>query len=222
MKSFERDHVRHLRGPSDAIARVLDFFRLTPNIITLTGLILTIPMAIALATGHLTLGLILFGISALTDFCDGALARYQDAPMHAVDRANQALKPMLFRRGKTEEGNLSGAALDPLTDKVRYFFALFAIGLGIIWWPLLIPGCVFAVVLTVLRIVYGKGKANMYGKYKAATEIAVIAALGLSALGVPYLYWPANLLLIAATILGGLSLGGQIYSHRQKRKNASS
>src|SRR5258708_39445906 len=49
--------------------------RLSPDHMTTFGLVLAVPAAVAVATGHLGLGLVLLIASAVHDLLDGALAK---------------------------------------------------------------------------------------------------------------------------------------------------
>src|SRR5262245_2965689 len=57
------------------IADTLAFFRLTPNILTVTGVLLNAAVAFVLAQGRFFLGGWLFLVVSMTDLLDGILAR---------------------------------------------------------------------------------------------------------------------------------------------------
>jgi CDP-diacylglycerol--glycerol-3-phosphate 3-phosphatidyltransferase len=57
------------------VGRALGRSRITPNMLTILGLILTVSVTIALATGHLIIGGILVLVTSVFDMFDGALAR---------------------------------------------------------------------------------------------------------------------------------------------------
>ncbi|HJV32522.1 MAG TPA: CDP-alcohol phosphatidyltransferase family protein, partial [Patescibacteria group bacterium] len=133
-------------------------------------------------------------------------------------------KHWMRRRGKTEEeAILSGAAFDPFVDKVRYFGALLALGVGRLWWPLIALGGLFALALTigrpiVTRLKLSKGKANWLGKHKVHVEAALIAWL---------VFVPASVLpkgddvLLALASLGGAgSFATQAWTVWRNRRNA--
>jgi phosphatidylglycerophosphate synthase len=198
----------------------------TPNRITALGLVLALLAALMFFSGAIAVGALLCTLSFLTDFLDGALARYQDERMTDADRAAEADKHWMDRRGKTEDGGVfSGAAFDPLVDKVRYFSALLALdGLTRLWWPLIAAGGLFAVLLTVGRPIVAalklsKGKSNWLGKHKVHVEAALLAWLVfVPAAGRDHAF--ADFLLLLATLGGGASLAGQAYSVWKDRKNA--
>jgi CDP-diacylglycerol--glycerol-3-phosphate 3-phosphatidyltransferase len=60
------------------VGRALGRSRITPNMLTILGLILTLSVTIALATGHLILGGVLVLVTSVFDMFDGALARATD------------------------------------------------------------------------------------------------------------------------------------------------
>ncbi len=72
-----------LRGRSriapilDPVAAWLSKARLTPTIVTLAGLAVTIVGAVVIATGTYTLGAVLAAVGSLLDALDGPLARHQ-------------------------------------------------------------------------------------------------------------------------------------------------
>ncbi len=70
------DRVRALtRNLSRSAALVLGKLGLTPNLLTIIGYVLTLPVAYVLATGKLQLGGVLVALSSLFDSLDGSLAR---------------------------------------------------------------------------------------------------------------------------------------------------
>lgn len=214
-----------LRRLSDWAARGLDAVPgTTPNRVTALGLILALLATFSFAVGGIALGAIFCAASYLTDFLDGALARYQDGRMTPEEREAERHKHWMRRRGKTEEeAILSGAAFDPFVDKVRYFGALLALGIGRLWWPLIALGGLFALALTigrpiVTRLKLSKGKANWLGKHKVHVEAALVAWL---------VFVPASVLpkgddvLLALASLGGAgSFGTQAWTVWRNRRNA--
>lgn len=62
--------------PLDYIARGLEATGISPNALTLIGFLLTVLVAVILATGNLLLGGLLLIFAALFDTLDGALARH--------------------------------------------------------------------------------------------------------------------------------------------------
>jgi phosphatidylglycerophosphate synthase len=191
MAWHEADHFRGIRGFSDRCASW--FAWATPNLITLASLVLTVPMIWSFATGRIALGATCFVLSAIGDFLDGAVARYQHDRMSVDERLAQGEKNFLLQRGQSE----GGLNLDPFTDKVRYFGALIPLGWSLLDGRLLGPSIAIAAGLTVgrpllkwlivrLRLpeAQGVGKANKFGKFKAHVEIGLIALLIISHAGV--------------------------------------
>jgi len=214
-----------LKRLSDWTARGLDAVPgTTPNRVTALGLVLALLATALFAAGAIALGAAICALSYLTDFMDGALARYQDARMTDAEREAERGKHWMLRRGKTEEGAiLSGAAFDPFVDKVRYFGALLTLGVGRLWWPLIAAGGVFALALTigrpiVTRLKLSKGKANWLGKHKVHVEAVLLAWL----VFVPAAVLPfADDALLALASLGGAgSFLSQAYSVWRARKDA--
>jgi phosphatidylglycerophosphate synthase len=211
-----------LRRMSDWAAARLDAIPgATPNRVTAMGLVLALIATFMFATGGIVLGAVFCTLSYVTDFLDGALARYQDDRLTDADRETESRKNWLAKRGKTEdEAIFSGASFDPFVDKVRYFGALITLGLGRLWWPLVAIGGFFALALTIGRPVVtklklSKGRANWLGKHKVHVEAALLVWL---------VFVPADRLplggniLLALASLGGLgSFAAQAWSVYRKR-----
>ena len=71
------DRLRRIFAPLLAkVAGVLDALGLTPNALTIIGLVLNLAVAAVLATGHLRVGGALVLVASLFDGLDGALARH--------------------------------------------------------------------------------------------------------------------------------------------------
>src|SRR5689334_15806072 len=85
MSWHEKDHFTSVRPFSDRCASW--FAWTTPNLITLASLVLVAPMCWAFTTGRIVLGAAFFTLSAVGDFLDGALARYQHDRMTADEQA---------------------------------------------------------------------------------------------------------------------------------------
>ncbi len=88
---------RRARGVADGVARAIAYSWLTPNHLTLVGLILTIGVAVVISTGQLLVGGVLMVVVALFDMLDGALARVQARKSHfgafldsTIDRFSEA------------------------------------------------------------------------------------------------------------------------------------
>lgn len=204
---------------SDGVLRQAGAFaRIPPNVLTLSGGLLAIPMILAFQ-GHLVaLGAILFTACSLIDWLDGALARYQQR-CHAAGRLDlRSHRRETFRLGPTELGK----KIDPFIDKIRYFAALFPLGWNalphfVIWATLF-----FALALTFGRVVVEwrwrlMPGANAWGKFKVYAEIIAIALLVFLAAGLPCEV-PAQIACIAATALGGVSFLTQTLSVLRQRK----
>ncbi len=214
-----------LRRLSDRSAAALDAVPgMTPNRVTALGLVLAMLAALMFALGAVAFGAVFCAASYLTDFLDGALARYQDERMTDEGRAAEGAKGWLDRRGKTEDGGfLSGAAFDPFVDKARYFGALLPLGLDRLWWPLIAAGAFFALALTLwrplaVRLRLSKGRSNWLGKHKVHVEAALLAWLVfIPAAALPY----ADDAILGLASLGGAgSFLGQTYSAWKNRANA--
>ena len=216
MKWHEKDRFASLRGLSDFCAR--PFARIPPNMVTLFGAILVLPMFWAFWNGHTLLGGICFGLSTLTDFLDGALADYQKRHLSEIERRREASMPEFLRRGPTD----LGAAFDPFVDKIRFFAALASLGWSLFPLWLRWSAATLALILTLGRLVVGKTKANRWGKYKTFAEIGLISALVLRSIGIPIPMSALNALLASAVGLAFMSVMGQIQTWLAKRKNASS
>lgn len=205
---MSNDVLRH----SGALARV------PPNLVTLAGGALVLPMFWAYLEGFILFGTLLFTVSQLTDWIDGALARYQKREHEAGRLDLKASRREWLRLGPTELGK----KLDPVIDKCRYFAALLPLGWNLLPHVLIWCALAFAASLTffreVVRWLWGlKPGANAVGKYKVYVEIGVIACLVFRALWAP-LGIPALVLFIAATALGGGSLFTQAQSIRRQVK----
>lgn len=213
-----------LRRISDWAARRLDPIPgATPNRVTAVGLALALIAIIMFAVGSLILGAVFCALSYLTDFLDGALARYQDDRLTEEERETERGKNWMARRGKTEEEAIfSGASFDPFVDKVRYFGALFTLGIGRLWWPLIAVGGFFALALTigrpiVAKLKLSKGKANWLGKHKVHVEGALIAWLVF--IPATSLSWGDDVLLALASLGGIGSFATQAWSIYRKSSN---
>lgn len=219
-------HGGWLRRLSDRAAGWLDAMPgMTPNRVTAAGLSFALIATLLFSIKALALGALFCTMSYLTDFLDGALARYQDARMTDEERQAERPKHWMLRRGKTEDGAIfSGAAFDPFVDKVRYFGALLPLGLGRLPWWLIILGGAFALALTIgrpiaVRMGLSKGKANWLGKHKVHVEAALIAWL----VFVPAAVLPRadDVLLALATLGGAASFLSQAHAAWRARKDAS-
>ncbi len=206
------------RFSDDVLRQAGPFARIPPNILTLCGGLLTIPMIFAFRANAVLLGSILFTLCSLIDWLDGALARYQQRLADA-GRLQIALRSEWIRLGPTELGK----KMDPVFDKFRYYGALLPLGWHTLPHTLIWISIGVALALTVFRELVRlrwniKAGANSYGKIKVYLEIGVIACLVFRTLGVP----PELLIFLAATGLGATSFVSQGWSiHRQLKQNRS-
>jgi phosphatidylglycerophosphate synthase len=214
-----------LRRLSDRAAEGLDAMPgMTPNHVTAAGLSFALLATLLFSVGGVGLGALFCAMSYLTDFLDGALARYQDARMTPEDRAAEGAKHWMLRRGKTEDGAIfSGAAFDPFVDKVRYFGALLPLGLGRLPAWLIAAAGVFALALTIGRPIVAKmrlskGKANWFGKHKVHVEAVLVAWLVL--VPAATLAHVDDVLLALATLGGAASFISQAHTAWRARKDA--
>jgi len=217
-----------VRLVSDGSAKWVDKIPgMTPNRMTYFGLLLALGATYFFLTGLIIRGAIFCTLSYVTDFLDGALARYQDERMTEEERQAQRSRHWMARRGKSEttldNPIFTGAAFDPFVDKVRYFGAVLPLGIGRLWWPLLALGGLFALALTIGRPIVAKlnlskGKSNWLGKHKVHVEAVLLAWL---------VFVPAtfagkadDVLLALATLGGAVSFAGQAYSVWKNHKDA--
>lgn len=213
-----------LRRMSDWVAERLDMIPgATPNRVTAMGLLLALIAIFLFAVGSIALGAIFCTLSYLTDFFDGALARYQDDRLSEAERQIEGDKNWMARRGKTEDQAIfSGASFDPFVDKVRYFGALLTLGLDRLWWPLIAIGGFFALVITIgrpiaIKFKLAKARANWLGKHKVHVEAALLTWLVF--IPATTLPWGDDILLAVASLGGVGSFATQAWSIYRKRSN---
>lgn len=137
---------------------------ITPNMLTLFGLVLNIAVAVLLATGHLVAGGIMVIVAGLFDLLDGALARI------------------------TGKMSPFGAFLDSVVD--RYSEAVVLLGLFLYYYPqpgnqgLISVVLIYAILFGSMMISYARARAgalhiqNEVG-LMARPERIVLIALGL-------------------------------------------
>ncbi len=186
--------------------------RLTANRVTLTGLFLCIPMTLFYLLDFFWLATVVLVVSATFDFADGALAHYQQGsrpPLSLESERRLGVLARIKERGVTHLGK----SLDPITDKVRFFSALYVLGWGIVSGWLIIALTGVALALTVMRPIkrwlkMGDGRSNRFGKFKVGAEYV---ALGLLVL-YPTFQIFLDVTLIAALTLGVCSLLGHVLS----------
>ena len=192
--------------------------RIPPNAVTLLGALLSCPMYFAFEANLVFWGAILFTISSIIDWLDGALARYQQR-LHKAGRLDlRRHRSEWFQLGPTERGKM----LDPFIDKFRYFAALVPLGRDALPHPLIWAAAGIAASLTALRaLTEWKWRiqlgANLWGKFKVYGEILTISLLVFTAVGAP-LEKAAFSMFVAATALGLVSLVTQGLSARRLRR----
>lgn len=76
MSSFQELRRKAARIITDPIIPVVSKLRLTPNMMTIIGMVLNLVAAVIVGLGHLLAGGIVFLVAAFFDMLDGALARY--------------------------------------------------------------------------------------------------------------------------------------------------
>jgi CDP-diacylglycerol---glycerol-3-phosphate 3-phosphatidyltransferase len=157
---------------------------ITPNMLTLFGLVLNIGVAVLLATGHLVAGGVMVIVAGLFDMLDGALARI------------------------TSRMSAFGAFLDSVVD--RYSEAVVLLGLFLYYYPqpgnqgLISVVLIYAILFGSMMISYARARA---GALHIQNEVGLMARperIVLIALG---LLFPTVLLL---PILWILAIGTQI------------
>lgn len=204
------------------LRRTGPFVLAPPNLVTLAGGLMAVPMCMAYLAGATWLALSLFVAGLLTDWLDGALARYQTRylPGLVASDAERGRSEWL-RLGPTELGK----KIDPVVDKLRYFGALWPLGWHVLPHALLWVSLGLALTLTAFRPLVSwrwglKPGANAVGKVKVYVEAAAIACLSFLAAGAP-IRWLALVLCVAATALGAASLvtQGQSILRQLKSRN---
>lgn len=165
-----------LRGRSrlapilDPIASLLGKMRLTPTIVTVLGLLVTIVGGVLIASGRYVAGASVSGVGSLLDTLDGALARMQGT---ASDK---------------------GAFIDTMSDRFGEVAVLVGLAFSLRSDETGLMLCVFALT-TSLLIPYVRSKAESWGAEgrggwmgRAERVILVLLGVGLSGLGLPVLH----------------------------------
>ncbi len=132
-------------------------------------------------------------LSFLTDWWDGALARFQqsDEPVMSREREEElSVWKRMNHRGVTNMGR----ALDPVVDKIRFIGLLWTVGLERVDKGIVFAITLLALALTLVRPVkrwlkLDTGGANQWGKYKVYAEVVFIVIL---VFGTRPLYWGDN------------------------------
>lgn len=197
------DSIVYLKKRSPFLRRVVDLLPawVTPNVVTVFRTVLIVPAVWLLIEGKYWPALLVFGLAALLDFVDGALAEIRDI--------------------KT----VFGAFLDPLSDKVLVCGFLIAVLPKLPWLfiPLTALVCLGAAGITVTRIVklatvrradQSVIAAKPAGKMKMISEVAaviIIVGFGLG-LGLAAALWIGGAILLIGGILGLMSFHSQLGS----------
>lgn len=144
------------------VGRVLGRSRITPNMLTIVGLLLTLGVTVTLATGHLVWGGILVLLTSAFDMLDGALAR------------------------ATERNSKFGAFFDSTID--RYSEALIFLGLLLYYQRVqgsqVAIGLVYLAIIGSLMVSYTRARAEALGLeckvgILARPERIILLSLGL-------------------------------------------
>ena len=76
MSNFQELRKKAARFITDPLVPLISKLKLTPDLMTLIGLIFNLAAAVVIGFGHLFLGGVIFLLAGLFDMLDGALARY--------------------------------------------------------------------------------------------------------------------------------------------------
>ena len=76
MSNFQELRKKIARLITDPLVPLISKLKLTPDLMTLIGLIINLIAAVVIGSGHLFLGGVIFLLAGLFDMLDGALARY--------------------------------------------------------------------------------------------------------------------------------------------------
>lgn len=164
-----------LRGRSrlapilDPIARGLGKMRLTPTVVTILGLLVTIAGAVLIASGRYVAGAATAAAGSLLDALDGPLARMQGA------------------------ASIKGAFIDTMSDRFGEIAVLAGLAFSLRRDETGLMLCVFALAASLL-IPYVRSKAESWGAEgrggwmgRAERVILVLLGVGLDGLGLPVL-----------------------------------
>jgi len=140
-----RNYVRKIIRQFAKLLNKITVGKLTPNMVTLTGLVAHIPIALLIATRHDLIGAILLVIFGLFDTLDGELARLQN------------------------RSSSRGMVLDAVTDRYKEVMLYTAVGYNLISigqpylavWAILACGASLSV-----SYVKAKGEATYLAKHK--------------------------------------------------------
>lgn len=158
---FDTDFQARVRRISMRLMEPAAGSRLTPNMLTIAGLLLNVLTAVVIGGGYLFASGVLLLVAGIFDMADGALARVKNAA--------------------SEFGDFLDATLDRLAEA--------SIGLGLLWHAMarhdnLQVGLIYAVVLGSILISYARARAEVLNLdcevgLMARPERIIILALGL-------------------------------------------
>lgn len=218
---LSRETVDGWKDASDRFAGWFDWT--TPNWITAAHIAVTPLIYFCLAafsfTGSrafLVAGAATYTLAVISDWLDGALARWQhrrDAPRGLSEAAEVALPlvDQLRLRGNTQLGK----RLDPIADKATFYAALLPLGVGFVPTWIVVANVAFALALTAIRWKWAMralglrdAGSNWFGKRKMWIEIFVVSSLVLLVPWPDLRWWTSSATLAAATLFAVLSLVG--------------
>ena len=168
-------------------------------------------------------GAILYTLAVLSDWVDGALAKYQKThrPSEYLSDDQERKLPFLARlwlRGPTH----TGARLDPIADKATFYSALLPLSVGYLPSWLVVANVALAFALTAIRwpkamawLAFSDVRANIFGKIKMQVEIGAVATLALFVPWPDVRHWSSLAVLFAATACAALSLRGHFERNRR-------
>lgn len=207
-----------LRNFSHSVAKFLDktLGWVTPNHITISGILLCIPAMMFFYTEQNVPYVAILTIAFLTDFFDGSLSRFQKKRYRIVGQTlEQEEQLSIWKRINTKGPTHLGIALDPFADKVRYFIVLFTTGYGYVEPWLIWSSLAVAFALTLIRPIMrklklGTGASSKIGKIKVFIEIAALIAIFFIPHG-PIASLVSSML-VGVALLGGIaSLSGHLF-----------
>ena len=151
-------------------------------------------------------------IGLLTDAFDGPLARFRQGDHPLLKSVEEEREIGWWGRINYDGVTFLGKTLDPITDKVRFFCALYSLGWGVVSRFLVIGLTVMGVLLTLVRpmkhwLKLGDATANFFGKLKIWAEFVALLPLTLYPENISIL----NSFFVIALLFGFLSLLGHLF-----------
>ena len=215
-----KDRLDGVQGISTRIA-VWTNDRMTGNRVTILGMLLSIPGLWFFAIDWLWSGIFMMALSFLTDWWDGALARFHEdksgrsVPITLEQERQLTLWQRINYRGVTHLGK----ELDPFADKFRFVPLMWILGYGKLWTWMLVGITVVAVLLTAVRPLKRyfnlDGASTRIGKYKIWGELVGLCIMVFIE---PFMVKPVNIdtaiILANVAFLTAFVLGlGSLLSH---------